>query len=131
MFNVIKQKLGPLYKRLLPSGALFNAMLQVKLGRPLVRWFLRIIVLLGQRVNLSVVRVVIHTLALFHNIVKKGGIKFLVIYLKACSSLLQQVIGGQRLADLTPFGARVGRTHRGIPSIIPVLHRRRIVQGDT
>lgn len=43
--------------------------------------------------------------------------------------MLQQFIGGQRLHDLGPFGARVGRTHSGCPSIIPTLHRARIRQG--
>lgn len=56
---------------------------------------------------------------------------FLVLYLKTCYSVFQQYIGGQRLHDLSPFGARIGRTHSGCPSIIPAIHRRRIRQGDT
>jgi hypothetical protein len=106
-------------------------MLKVKLGRPAVQHVLGCIALLGRRVNLSVVKVVITTVAHFWRLQRNGGIRFLVVYLKAASSMLQQYIGGQRLHDLTPFGARVGRTHSGCPSIIPALHRARIRQGDT
>lgn len=106
-------------------------MLKVKLGRPAVSHVLGCVALLGRRVNPSVVKVVITTLATYHRLYKHGGIKYLVIYLKACSSMLQQVIGGQRLHDLGPFGARVGRTHAGIPSLIPALHRARIRSGCT
>lgn len=106
-------------------------MLKVKLGRPAVQHILGCVGLLGRRVNLSVVKVVITTVAVYHRLYKHGGMRFLVIYLKACSSMLQQVTGGQRLHDLTPFGARVGRTHSGLPSLIPALHRARIRAGET
>lgn len=76
------------------------------------------------------VRVVISSLASFHRLYKHGGTRFLVIYLKACSSMLQQAMGGQRLYDLTPFGARVRRTNGGLPRIIPVLHRNAIRAND-
>lgn len=106
-------------------------MLKVKLGRPAVNHILGCVSLLGRRVNLSVVKVVITTVATYHRLYKHGGLRFLVIYLKACTSMLQQAIGGQRLHDLTPFGARVGRTHSGLPSIIPALHRAQIRHGST
>lgn len=125
----IKRTLGRAYSRLLSSYASLSAMLKVKLGRPAVVHVLGCVSLLGRRVNLSVVKVVITTLATYHRLYKHGGLKYLVIYLKACSSMLQQVAGGQRLHDLTPFGARVGRTHSGIPSLIPALHRARIRSG--
>jgi hypothetical protein len=118
------------WSRLLSSFASLNAMLKVKLGRPALNPLLSMVSLLGRKNNLSVVKVLLTTLATLYTLRKKGGSKFLVIYLKACFSLLQQYIGGQRLHDLTPFGARVGRTHAGCPSIIPAIHRRRIRQGD-
>lgn len=128
--NLIKRTLGRAYTRLLQSAASLSAMLKVKLGRPAVNHILGCVALLGRRVNLSVVKMVITTVATYHRLYKHGGIRFLVIYLKACSSLLQQAIGGQRLHDLTPFGARVGRTHGGLPSIIPALSRARIRSGS-
>jgi len=125
-----KRTLGRAYSRLLSSYASLGAMLKVKLGRPAIPHVLGCVALLGRRVNLSVVKVVITTLKTYHLLYKSGGIKFLVIYLKACSSMLQQFVGGQRLYDLTPFGARVGRTHAGCPSIIPALHRARLRRGE-
>lgn len=122
--------LGRAYTRLLTSYASLGAMLKVKLGRPAVQHILGCVGLLGRRVNLSVVKVVITTVAFYHRLYKHGGIRFLVIYLKACSSMLQQAIGGQRLHDLSPFGARVGRSHSGLPSCIPALHRARIRRGE-
>jgi hypothetical protein len=125
-----KRTLSRAWSRLLRSYASLGAMLKVKLGRPAVSHILGCVALLGRRVNLSVVKVVITTVATLWRLQRKGGIRFLVVYLKACSSLLQQYIGGQRLHDLTPFGARVGRTHSGCPSIIPALHRARIRQNE-
>jgi hypothetical protein len=119
------------YSRLLADYASLSAMLKVKLGRPAIPHVLGCVALLGRSVNLSVVKVVISTLAKYHRLYKHGGLKFLVIYLKACTSMLQQVIGGQRLHDLSPFGARVGRRHNGLPSIIPALHRASIRSGCT
>jgi hypothetical protein len=104
-------------------------MLKVKLGRPALGPLLSMVSMLGRRVNLSVVKVCLTTLATLYSLRKQGGSAFLVLYLKGCFSLLQQYIGGQRLHDLTPFGARIGRTHGGCPSIIPAIHRRRIRQG--
>jgi hypothetical protein len=118
------------WSRLLSSFASLNAMLKVKLGRPALKHILCMVSLLGRRVNLSVVKVCLTTLAYLYNLRKKGGNTFLILYLKGCYSLLQQYIGGQRLHDLAPFGARIGRTHSGCPSIIPAIHRRRIRQGD-
>jgi hypothetical protein len=129
--QTIKRTFGRAYSRLLASYASFGAMLKVKLGRPAVSHVLGCVALLGRRVNLSVVKVVITTVGQFWRLQRNGGIRFLVIYLKACSSMLQQYIGGQRLHDLGPFGARVGRTHSGCPSIIPSLHREAIRRGDT
>lgn len=127
--NKTQRNAGLAYSRLLSSYASIGAMLKVKLGRPAIPHILSCVALLARRINLSVVKVVITYLATLHRLQKKGGLRFLVIYLKACSSLLQQFIGGQRLHDLGPFGARVGRTHSGCPSIIPSLHRQRIRSG--
>lgn len=131
MTNFLKQKLGRAYSRLLGSYASLGAMLKVKLGRPAIPHILGCVALLGRRVNLSVVKVVITTLKTYHELLHSGGTRYLVIYLKAASTMLQQAIGGQRLHDLTPFGARVGRTHGGYPRIIPALHRARMRNGCT
>lgn len=65
-----------------------------------------------------------------HRIYRKGGVKYLIIYLKACSVLLQQSVGGQRLLATQALGCAVSRTKSGLPRIIPSAHRRRILQRE-
>jgi hypothetical protein len=122
---------GPVRERLLGLGATMNGLLKVKLGRPMLRVIFLIPVVLGIKRNLSLVKVLITYLAWAHRLYKGGGMRFVVIYLKSSHTLLQQSLGGQRLPDTGPFGARVSRTRSGgLPRVIPVLHRRRISNGD-
>jgi len=123
--------LGRTYDRLLRSVEQVNAMLKVKLGRPLVNTVLCMVPLMGRKVNLSVVKVVITFLSTCHRLQSKGGMRFLVIYLKACSTLLQQSIGGQKLSNMSPLGCRLRRTKGGgLPRCIPMLHRIAIGRGS-
>jgi hypothetical protein len=41
-----------------------------------------------------------------------------------------QSIGGDRVKDLSELKVRVKRSRPGLPKIIPVLHRRRMMSGD-
>jgi hypothetical protein len=50
--------------------------------------------------------------------------KFLVIYLKACSTVTMQLAGGQVIKDQSIFGARVSRSNSDFPRIIPASHRK-------
>jgi hypothetical protein len=119
-------------ERLLGLGSTLNGLLKVKLGRPFLKVLLLLPPVVGVRRNLSLVKVLITYLAHLHRLQKQGGFKFLVIYLKACYVLLQQSVGGQRLGDSGPLGARVSRTRSGgLPRVIPVLHRKRIREGET
>jgi hypothetical protein len=68
--------------------------------------------------------------ASLHHLYKKNGLTFLVKTLKACSTMLQQSVGGQRLSDLNPLGLRIARTNSGLPRVIPRLHRREIRMGS-
>lgn len=61
---------------------------------------------------------------------RRSSRKQTVLYLKTCQILLQQVVAGQYTKDLSPFGARVARTKRGLPRIIPRVIRSRIMIGD-
>lgn len=61
---------------------------------------------------------------------RSGGLKYVCVYLKACSVLLQQAIGGQVVSDTRPLGCAVSRTKRGLPTIIPALHRARILRRE-
>jgi hypothetical protein len=61
---------------------------------------------------------------------KGQGTPGVVKYLKACSVLLQQAIGGHKLYDCGQLGPRVSRTKSGLPRIIPLLHRKEIRNGN-
>lgn len=119
-------------ERLLGLGSTLNGLLKVKLGRPFLKVLLLLPPVVGIRRNLSLVKVLITYLAHLWRLQKHGGFKFLVIHLKTCHVLLQQAIGGQRLSDTGPLGSRVSRTRSGgLPRVIPVLHRKRIREGET
>jgi hypothetical protein len=62
---------------------------------------------------------------------RSGGWTYVVKYLKACSVLLQQSAGGQRIDAAQALGAAVARTQgSGIPRIIPAVMRKSIRAGD-
>jgi hypothetical protein len=86
---------------------------------------------IGIRMYEGRVRVVIRFLHHCWELQRHGGLKYLVITLKAAYVVLQQSLGGQRLDDLTPLGVRFSRTKgRGYPRMIPVLDRKRMAAGD-
>lgn len=108
-----------------------GALIGVKSGRPLVALLVRLVGPVVGRVNHGYVRIIISFLAKCAKLRRHGGVRFLVIYLKACHVVLMQASCAHRLTDLTPLGARFARGAKGLPSLIPVLHRRRIRMGDT
>jgi hypothetical protein len=138
MTNNLKQRNtlftgGAVKERLLGLGSTLNGMLKVKLGRPFLKVLFLLPPVVGIKRNLSLVKVLITFLAHIHRLWKASGFKFVVIYLKSCHTLLQQALGGQKLTDTGPLGARVSRTRnssRGLPRIIPSLHRKRIRDGE-
>lgn len=99
-------------------------------GRPLINQYLRISRLVGVRINFSLVKVLISFLFSCSKIAKRNSIKFLCLYLKVCFIILQQVISGYKVKDISPMGCRVSRTRSGLPRLIPSLHRDRIRNDD-
>lgn len=61
---------------------------------------------------------------------KSGGLPYIVKYLKACSVLLQQSVGGYKTPSQA-LGAAVATTRGGLPRIIPREFRDRIRARDT
>jgi len=107
-----------------------NGIIPVKGGRPLLRRFIQIVPLVVGKLNRSWVKIFLvysNKLYLLH---KAGGMSFVSLYCKTSSIMLQQAIGGERVHDLSPFGARVSRTKSGFPRIIPALQRARIRRGE-
>jgi len=109
---------------------MFNGMVRVKAGRPLLGWFSRIIPLVGGSINRSWIKVIFVYVRAVHRLYKSGGMQHALLYIKACSILLQQSVGGQRIDDTGPFGVRVSRTKSGCPRIIPAQMRSRIRSGE-
>jgi len=128
---MINRSLSRVYNRLALSVQSIGAMIRVKAGRPLITPISRLVSLLGGRTNHSVVRVIISYLSNVNRLYKHGGLRFVVVTLKAASTMLQQSVAGQRLSDLTPLGVRLSRSRgTGIPKLIPALHRARIRKGE-
>jgi len=67
----------------------------------------------------------------FSSLYKNQGMKGLVIYLKSVTVVLQQSLAEFHLRDMTGLNARVARTGRGLPRIIPSQDRALIRKGDT
>jgi len=124
------QRKSPTLMRLAKDVTTLGAMVSVKRGLPIVNHLIRVVHVLGMGINRSVVKVIITYLARLYHIQRRNGLSFLVKTLKGMNVALMQSIGGQRLQNLNPLGLRFSRTSRGLPRIIPVLHRRRIIAGD-
>lgn len=62
--------------------------------------------------------------------VKSQGWRGVVIYCKACSTMMQQGLGNHVLSTSRLLGCAVSRTGRGLPRIIPSVHRKAIRSGD-
>lgn len=98
-------------------------------GHLLIKPLRALVILIGVKLNKSVLKVIISYIKWAVQFNKQSNLKALVLYLKVCSVLLQKRLGGDFILDLTPLGMRVSHS-RGIPRIIPSLHRIRIRQGD-
>jgi len=78
------------YARLLNTVKPVNAMISVKGGRPLVNHILRMCSLIGLDKPIGLVKVIIVFMIFCFKYIKNNGLQGLVIYLKACTVILQQ-----------------------------------------
>lgn len=88
-------------------------------GRGLIGLNLKLIRAIRPRLSKSVVKQVAVFSFSCYRIAKHSGLKGLVLYLKACQVLLQQVVGGYRVIDLSELKVRPSRNRSGVPLIIP------------
>lgn len=88
-------------------------------GRGLITTLLNICRGVRPRSSKSVVKQVSGFSFRCYRIAKHSGLKGLVLYLKACQVLLQQVVGGYRVLDLSELKVRPARNRAGVPLIIP------------
>jgi hypothetical protein len=106
-------------------------MIQGNLGRPLLKVLLYLPSVLGIKSTIYVVKVLLVYAKAVHSLWMASGMRYVVIYLKACHTLLQQACAGQKLSDTGSLGARVRRTRGGgLPTLIPVTHRKEISKGN-
>jgi hypothetical protein len=82
--------------------------------------------LVGLDKSLGLVKVILGFMNFCFKYIKNGSVKGLVIYLKACSVILQQASGNHKLQSMNGLNVRFARTHKGYPRIIPMLHRARL-----
>lgn len=124
-----------LFRNRVSSGDLFtirkiNATFGVKARGLLLRLFTRMIPLVGLRITVARVRTILAFIANCKAIYRQQGMKGLVLWLKSNTVVLQQILGGFRLKDLTPLKARISRNRAGFPRAILSQDRARIRAGD-
>lgn len=123
-FNNFAQRI---VHNLIPS---FSGMLRVKAGRPLVNWILRSVLLVKGSITNSLVKVSVSYVRTLYVLSRKSGLAYTVKYLKASTSLLMQAISGVPHKDTRELGCAISRTNKGLPRIIPRLHRDHIRKGN-
>lgn len=96
-----------------------NGLILRNKGRGLITILLKFSRGVRPRSTKSVVKQVVTFSFFIHKLAKHNGLKGVVIYLKACQVLLQQVVGGYRVNDLGELKVRPARNKAGIPLIIP------------
>jgi hypothetical protein len=133
--NIEMMRERVLYRNRISSGDLFtikkiNATFSVKARGLLLRLFTRMIPVIGLKITVARVRTILAFIARCKGIYRRQGMKGLVLWLKSNTVVLQQILGGFRLKDLTPLKARVSRTRSGIPRAILSQDRARIRAGD-
>jgi hypothetical protein len=100
-----------------------NDIIRVKAGTALTDLFIRVKLIAGGSISLSLVsstRVLCKSLS---KIQQKQGTKGLVLFLKSSSVALQQACAGYVVKDFAEVGPRIARSGSGLPRIIPARHR--------
>jgi len=116
--NRISKKYGSWYRTVKSTRAglgYFNKVILILLGK-----FSKSYVL----ANVSFVR----SIRALH---RRQGNRGLALYLKTAQLLLIRAANGTALSNPRQVGVPVSVTRRGIPRVIPVLHRREILQGNS
>lgn len=105
-----------------------GAMLMRNHGRPLLSLFIPQARAAVGEMRLSFVKPLISYLYWCNSIARKQGLKGLVLTLKALNTSLAQSIA--RDLSSFPIHPRIRRGRLGLPTVIPILHRIRIAEGD-
>lgn len=103
-----------------------NGLILRKKGPALIGILLKYIRGVRPRSSKSTVRLISGFVFFCIKTTRHSGLKGLVIYLKASQVLLQQVVGGFRVVDLSELKVRPARNRAGVPLIIPAGQRVKI-----
>jgi len=109
----------------------FNVLTFRNNGKPIVYHLLRLIYAIGGLPTRWRALSILFFLKRINLLRKHSGLKGVVIYLKACTVLVQQIIAGHHISDTRDLKCRISRTRSGIPRLISVYWRKRIRAGDT
>jgi len=112
------------------NAANFVIWASVKRGRPLIRVLACLLPIVGSSTTSAKIRTIVVFTRQVFQLIKHNGAKGLCLTLKVYAVTLQQAVGGHRVKDLTELKFRVSRTNKGIPRIIPRVHRDMISKGD-
>lgn len=113
------------------AGAVFTWQTTVKGGRALGAALTRVLHLRDGGITSRWYTATIQFGRYVVHLQRSGGWNYVVKYLKACTVLLQQAAGGQRIHASQDLGAAVSRTRgSGIPRVIPAVMRKSIRSGD-
>lgn len=122
------QNIKTLYKSLVSHSLDWSS--AVKRGNTLAPLFLRMVVLVVGQLSVQRVKIVFGFARRVTSMYRYQGQKGLAMYLKTCSVLLQQSIGGMKGTAPFAIGMNVARTRQGFPRIIDRRDRRLIQLGD-
>jgi len=113
------------------NSRVLNGLILLKGGLGLFMFLKFMIQVQGRALSKSDIRILRHFCRNLYKIHRDSGIKFLILYLKSCSTLLQQSVSGYGVVkDCALLGPRVSRTSGGLPRIIPAYQRKLIRKGD-
>jgi hypothetical protein len=126
--NALTKYFGTMYKRLEASRNWQHAL---KSERSMIGYLNRLPILLLGSSGRSWILAIITFSRIALKTSSHEGIKGLAILLKTCHTMLIKAKAGRPIVGTqTALGRRVGSTGRGLPRIIPSVHRKMILRGD-
>jgi hypothetical protein len=118
-FDKLSNRINTLEKVINKKLKTINGLIFRNKGRGLITTLLCMVRGVRPRSSKSVVKQVSMFSFRIFRIAKHSGLKGLVLYLKACQVLLQQVVAGYKVIDLAELKVRPSRNRAGVPLIIP------------
>jgi hypothetical protein len=127
--NALSKYFGTMYKRLEASRNWQHALTG---ERSMIGYLNRLPILLLGSSGRSWILALIRFSRIALKTRSHEGTKGLAILLKTCHTMLVKSKAGRPIKGTqTALGRRVGSTGRGLPRLIPMVHRKMILRGDS